>query len=242
MIIMIYGANGLEKNSVFKGIHFVAIFVVGLLCGAWASFAEPAYCSVDYFKRNEIVNPAPGNKIKRLHVFKLGSMTLAGLGVGESTPDNVRTLARTYSVRAGKDQKYCTWYLNTLNPVSMFRFRWIHLPMPSGSPSSKLEQKYLSLLGDEFFERDLNFLDCAKNYKYIALGCNSMKHRGPTAFAMLLAFSGCSPDSATEIANHFWGENTIQFETRRGIARAAYDYGQANPTESHELQSIFEGN
>jgi hypothetical protein len=218
----------------------VQIAVVSFVLGATAPvFAEPEYCSVDHFEKNELAFPVPGKNLKRIHTFKLGKVTLSGLGVGETSTSKVKSLSRIHSRGATKAQKYCTWYFNTLNLPSMLEFRWIHLPRPRGSPSIELEEKYMSRVQDEFFENDLNFLDCAKDHGFIALGCNSMKHRGPTVFAMLLAFSGCRAETATEIANHFWGLNGIEKDTRQSLAQAAYDYGLKNPVPSESLRNLF---
>ena len=63
-----------------------------------------------------------------------------------------------------------------------------------------------------------------------------MKHRGPTAFGMVLAALGCSPEHAAEIVNRLWGLNDIPAENRLAAIRRAYDSGARQPELRARLQ------
>ena len=83
------------------------------------------------------------------------------------------------------------------------------------------------------------FLSCLEESKYLAIGCHGMLHRGPSAFAMILAFSGCSPAHSLEIVNHLWGLNGVKYEVRNAIAEAGYELGEIFGTEPLKFQKAF---
>ena len=202
------------------------------------SQVEPSFCNLNTFKTLEVIYPNSDSP-RRLRVFKVGEVVLAGMGVGTSSPGEVADVAREYSEVRGK-QNYCTWYWNTLNPVSAVRFNWEHLSHPNSGKLKNRVKEYSKNVLPTFFKNKINMVKCAKDFGYVGMGCNSQKHRGPTVFAMLLAFSGCSAQSASEIANEIWGLNGVEPLNRLALVQLAYEYGKQNPNESKELRELFE--
>ena len=84
-----------------------------------------------------------------------------------------------------------------------------------------------------------SFLSCAENRHYLALGCNSMAHRGPTVFGMLLAFSGCTPEHSLEIVNHIWGQNGVSDETRLTLIQEGATHGKTRPESREHFRELF---
>jgi hypothetical protein len=82
-------------------------------------------------------------------------------------------------------------------------------------------------------------VECAVDQGYLAVGCDGMKHRGPSVFAMFLAYSGCEAKNAAKIANKIWGLDTVPENTRLGIAKAGYELGNANPAARKALQTVM---
>jgi hypothetical protein len=196
---------------------------------------EPSYCSISAFKNHEVSYSASG--LKRLHVYELGKVHLAGLGVGTSSYKAIEKMVQSYS-NNNKDQKYCTFYFNQGNIFAAHAFS--HHPVPN--PGNQSVEKTQKIYGDEFAEvmsEPNNFLSCARSGA-IALGCNSQKHRGPTVFGMLLAFSGCEPQHAADIVNDVWGLNGVPAENRLGAIAQAAELASINPEESAELRALFE--
>src|SRR5690349_5611043 len=70
---------------------------------------EPSYCKLENFQRLEISND--GHNLERLHVYKLGQVTLAGLAIGHSEATDVQAMSEHFS-RTTSQEGYCTWYLN----------------------------------------------------------------------------------------------------------------------------------
>ncbi len=71
------------------------------------------------------------------------------------------------------------------------------------------------------------------------MGCDEMKHRGPTAFAMFLSFEGCSPEHSVEIANRLWGENGVSAATRQTVARKGFELGRQRAGIRARLQDLM---
>ncbi|MBK9294428.1 MAG: hypothetical protein IPM57_08275 [Oligoflexia bacterium] len=202
---------------------------------------QPSYCEPSVFLSHEV---KPKTLIElnefgllRLHAFEFGSVRLVGLAVGLSVPNYVKNLALKHSPSTG-DQKYCTWYFNKWNWIAERDFNWHYLPIPLKN-QEKMAKIYEEVL-DKSFDQELpSFISCLQNHKYLALGCNNMQHRGPSVFSMLLAFSGCSPENSTIIANSLWGLNGIKFKTRLAIAQKGYQLGELRPYSRLRLQNIF---
>lgn len=199
--------------------------------------AEPAYCDMQTFLSKEV--KYNGAAPSRLHVFKLGKIYLAGMAVGNSKPSDVKGVSATYSNSTNAD-KFCTWYLNDGNQEAANLFNWRNLPRPSGSDYSGMSAQYMTTLGDQFDEASTNMVSCAVNHGYIGLGCDGMKHRGPTVLPMVLAYSGCSPAKAVAISNKLWGENGISVQMREAIAQKAYDLGVKHPDASKSLREAMQ--
>ena len=85
----------------------------------------------------------------------------------------------------------------------------------------------------------MSFVSCAIDHGYIAMGCDGMKHRGPSVFAMLLAYSGCSAKNAATIANKLWGLNFVKEATREAIAEKAFEMGQRQPQMRAALRNVL---
>jgi hypothetical protein len=219
------------------------ILVAGLFHAAASHSSEPAFCEPTRFAdRYEIKPRLNGEAPSRLRVFSIGGVVLAGMAVGNSDSRSVEGHAARYS-DAGRNEGSCTWYLADSNQESAQRFNHVPLPTPywfagtNGSFARTFDRK----LRDEFSRNDVNFVNCARRHGYIGLGCNAQKHRGPSVFAMLLAYAGCSPESAVEIANSLWGSNGVRVGTRLAIARAGAARAAAEPRSSRELRNLFEG-
>jgi hypothetical protein len=207
--------------------------LIGLLAQVHLQASEPAYCSPASFKSFEIDSPAA--KVERLHAFQMGHVYLAGLAVGNSKVSEVKKMASHYSNASAQD-KYCTWYFNDGNSEAEKTFNWKDLPKPT---SDKVINEWTSKVLPIFHDNAVNFVGCAERQKYIALGCQGQKHRGPTVFGMLLAYSGCSPKNAVAIANSLWGSNGIPTSVREKLAQKAYELGQKFPQNSQRLQQAL---
>jgi hypothetical protein len=140
----------------------------------------------------------------------------------------------------GYPQGYCTWYVNDANPVAAYAFNFHPLPHPTAE-SEKIAEIYITEMASSFHQDKTSFLSCAEQFGYLGLGCDGMMHRGPTLFAMLLSYAGCSPEHSTEIANRIWGENGVPSKTRIAAAKRAAELAEANPRESGRLRKLFEG-
>jgi hypothetical protein len=201
--------------------------------------SEPAYCLPAAFHGRAVrftAEEAAG--LSRLHAYRLGTVLLAGLAVGDSEQSQVRALAQRRGSAAAPEH-YCTWYVNRGNPeaASTFFFRYVPNPSPLGAEAAAAT--YLDELGGWFLDKPDGFLGCAADHGYIALGCDGMMHRGPSVFGMVLAFSGCTPEHALEIVDDIWGLNGVPQGTRLAIIRAAHEHGRANPAQSARLRELF---
>ncbi len=200
---------------------------------------ELPYCNPATFKKKEIKYKG-GRVPDRLHVFQLGAVKLAGLGVGNSDTADVQKMARYYAPTLTAADKFCTFYLNDGDSGAGKAFNWYNIPnKPTGSDYNKRIKEFSAILGNVFDKSTPSFLSCAEKQKFVALGCDGMKHRGPTVFAMLLAYSGCSAANAVTIANGFWGENGITPEMRRRLSGWAIDLAKSHPAESTRLRNLF---
>ncbi len=196
---------------------------------------EPLYCDYDNFKKYEVERP--DNGVERAHVYQLGQLTLVGLAVGDSPVAATQELAAQYGTFA-PEERDCTWYFNDGSDEAAEAFHQQYVPSPVLQFSS-IAKKYRTVLSTSFATDPVSFLSCATKHHYIAMGCDGMRHRGPSVFAMLLAFSGCSAKNATKIANKVWGINFVFPSTRRAIAQVGYDIGEANPAWRQALQQAM---
>lgn len=196
---------------------------------------EPAYCDPEVFRHLEV--PMPSAEASRLHAFRIGAVTLAGMAVGNSRVEAVEDVARELST-AGPDEKYCTWYYNVRNPEAARVFN--HHPVlasPIQMRPAEATETFLQVVAPSFDQGEISVISCVERFGYVALGCDAQQHRGPTAFAMLLAFSGCTPEHAVAIVDGLWGLNGVPLEVRTAVARAGYDLGQQRPESRRRLQA-----
>jgi hypothetical protein len=183
------------------------------------SSTEPSYCDPPDFLSHEVKIPHEiENGLHRPHVFKLGQITFAGFAVGKSKTDSTQRLAHHYA-KGELDSGSGTWYLHHKNEAVRKLFNWT--PIYENPRDLDEEQAYLKFemtLKDQFFPSNNNsgntFLSSLEKSKYLALGCQGMHHRGPSAFAMILAFSGCTPTHSTEIVNSLWGLSGVNCRSR----------------------------
>jgi hypothetical protein len=220
-----------------RALLLVLFYFLGNPFANAANATQPAFCEPSNFKKFEVQYNAK-QKPQNLHVYKIGGLTLAGLAVGHSQVSDVVALAQTFS-SAGASENYCTWYLNDGNKDAQKAFVWNYVPRPTGSNYQDMGSIYLKALGDDFDQNNISFLSCALSHGYIAMGCDGMRHRGPSVFAMLLAYAGCSPEHAAQIATEIWGSNGIKLQMRTELARLAADIGAANPELVQRLQLLM---
>ena len=88
-----------------------------------------------------------------------------------------------------------------------------------------------------------NMLWCMQHFHYVGMGCDSMKHRGPTVFGILLVKSGCTPEQAFNIVHDVWGDNDVA-EQRKLIledAKKRRDTAiqKGDRTQMEQLQAFF---
>lgn len=220
---------------------------VALGLGIWSANAsaalapgEPAFCDPQAFAASQVQVDDRG--LERARLYRLGAVRLLGLAVGQSdverTQETAGKLALADSVAA---ERHCTFYFNDGNREAADAFVWEKLPKPTGTSYARTADEYLRRMGDLFDVRAQNFLSCAEKHRYVALGCDGMKHRGPTVFAMLLAYAGCSPERATAIVKRAWGENGIRREMREALAAAAARLGAAHPAQRARMQALLGG-
>jgi hypothetical protein len=216
-------------------ISILGSLAVFLAASASSYAAEPAYCDVRTFLSKEVRYPS--RDLENHHLYKLGSVHLLGVGVGESEIDSV-IRAATQLGRVTRTQNYCTWYINDENEEAAEIFNWFPVERPDDDIRWSVSH-YRQVLQGVFEKNSINMLDCLTTNHYVALGCNGMKHRGPTLFGMLLAYSGCSPARAAAIVNTVWGLNGVPERSRLAIITDAYNMGTANPVARQELQKLF---
>ncbi|MBF0297397.1 MAG: hypothetical protein HQK51_01680 [Oligoflexia bacterium] len=197
---------------------------------------EPAYCDPLNFHNFEV---DPSKKIERMHLFQLGSVVIGGMAIGKSSTKEMEMIAKNYS-QSVNENNYCTWYVGNDNYSAMKELNHKYIKGIYLISSKLAASKFIKILGGSFFKEKNNFLACAQKHHYIAVGCDQQKHRGPSTFAMILAFSGCTPEHASTIANNVWGLNGLPAKTRIAIARTAYQLGNSNPEEQAKLRSLFQ--
>lgn len=208
------------------------LVVLILLYGSVVS-AEPAYCTLEGLKEREIALKA---KLKRGRAFKLGDTVVAGFGVGQTKIAETKKMSEAYS--KSQNHKWCTFYFNRQNPQAEKNFVHNYVPKPMDELDT---QEYMRKVSPLFYRAPVNFSDCARDHKYIGLGCNGQRHRGPTAFGMLLAFSGCNPETVNRAVNGIWDLNGVNPAIRLDAIKNAYWHGIAHPIESKKLRSSFGG-
>jgi len=222
------------------------------------SAQEPSYCDPGVFDEKEFslgsFEKLTEEGLVRPHAFHLGKVTLVGVGVGNSKVSALEKLARENSQTQSKSAeeklrstKYCTWYLNhpkkSPDPLRESAAKAFNQRDVKISPVELTEDQAVSEFMDVFQntvdEGSVNFLSCAQNEHYIALGCNEMMHRGPTVFGMLLAFSGCTPEHALEITDQEWGLNGVKRKVRLAVIRKAFELGSAHKASRKKLAELF---
>ncbi len=219
------------------------LFIVSAIFVSSAAMAdiEPAYCQPSNFARTE-VNPkmaASGYGILRRHSFRLGKTLFSGMAVGLSLPKSVSELA-TVNSDSKASEGYCTWYVNKYNPIAEVRFNWEYLSMP-GANAQASATEYAQALDRSFDQNPVSFLSCMEKHHYLAIGCNNEQHRGPSVFAMILSFSGCTPEHSVALVNHYWGLNGVPLATRLAIAQKGYEMGARRPASRLKMSALFSG-
>lgn len=218
---------------------------------------EPSYCRLspeEFIKKyqvslKDLEQENPGLKLEdpelvNLKVFKMGDVVITGVGVGKSNAEKLAAFVSKFTDASAKE-KYCTWYLNSLgeeelppgklSPEKVFH----HTPVEHNPKRKKVADeetlREFRALSPIFDSGKTNFLSCAENHKFIAMGCNGMRHRGPSVFAMTLAFSGCK--DAAMLANGIWGLNGVPENVRADITKIGYDLGQT-PEHSESRRKL----
>ena len=198
--------------------------------------AEPAFCAPETFLAHEIAGAGDAG-IERLRAFRLGGVVLAGMAVGDSDAAAVARLAEGHGATAA--DRYCTWYVNRGNHKAELLFRQIYLPNPRHLSPEDAAEAFGDLFGPALGAGPDGLWRCVEERGFLALGCNGQKHRGPTAFGMVLAALGCSPEHAAGIVNRLWGLNDIPAENRLAAIRRAYDIGARQPDQRDRLQRLL---
>lgn len=216
-----------------------ALGLVGIIftfsASAYAE-SEPAYCDVDNFRAQEIEIDSEG--LSREHLYQLGAVKVLGLGILSSKTEVIKRHAMELG-NAGEAEKYCTWYFNKGDDGAGEAFNHRYVGNPMWMSSDKAVREYMGKLSDIFAEDSVSILSCAERHGFFAMGCNSQRHRGPTVFGMMLAYSGCSAESSRKIVNKVWGGNFVRDKVRRKVMQAAHDLGLAQPDRSARLRELF---
>ncbi|MES2854890.1 MAG: hypothetical protein V4692_03450 [Bdellovibrionota bacterium] len=202
----------------------------------FAQAAEPAFCDPTAFKKLEITQKTPG--LVALHMYKVGSLHLAGLAVGNSKTPAVQQLAAMTGRNLSDREKSCTWYMNDGNREAIKAFNQRFVERPTSNIEKSVEE-YERVLQSSFDKDAVNMVSCAEENQYVALGCDGMRHRGPSVFAMVLAFAGCDPTRSVQIANSIWGTNGIPTATRVALAQRAYELGSERSDSRARLQAVM---
>lgn len=254
-----------RTQSLFRMGLAISMLVSGMGGGGsvLAAPSEPAYCDPSAFDERELKLgdglELERSGLNRVHAFKLGKVTLVGVGVGNSKASALKELEQKHSVKSsstlGKsvsnpspENKFCTFYLNhpkgdgndgpRLEASKAFNHKDI-IPNPSQLTEDVAAKEFMAVIEKTFDRESTNFLSCAQEDNYIALGCNGMMHRGPTVFGMVLAFSGCTPEHALEVANQTWGLNGVKRKVRLAVIKKAYELGSARPESRKKLADLF---
>jgi hypothetical protein len=185
---------------------------------------------------------ALAKRLGRLKALQVGSVKLAGLAVGDSPLDAVLQLPGALGVTVAPEDRSCTFLMKKASSAHRKALRWFNLPDPRGRGSRADAQKWFGIVREVFDQGQPSFLSCAEKYGFIALGCAGMRHRGPTVFAMLLAFAGCTPKRATAIAEKHW-QRHVDTSVRQGMVEVAYEHGlKAEHRDSRlRFQRLFNG-
>lgn len=202
---------------------------------------EPAYCNPPAFMA--LRQTYDNKKLDREHLFQLGAVKVMGLAVGDSEVSATQAAAVALSRNGAgvRGDRYCTFYYNDGSSEAEDAFVWEYLSKPTGKNYAKVSAEYMSSIGDLFDTRAQSFLGCAERSGYIAMGCDGMRHRGPSVFGMLLSYSGCSPKRAAVIVNAIWGTNGIEPSMREALNQKAFDLGRSHATQSARLRALFSG-
>jgi hypothetical protein len=215
---------------------WTTVWLVAILVATPAGAAEPAFCSANSFFAKEVDGPSDGAP-KRLHLFKLGQLNLAGMAVGGSSVKNVKALAEDYAEYSSAE-RYCTWYFNKGNSGAAKAFNWYPLPMP-GKDAEATVAKFVEIAGGVFSTNSTNMLNCAESAGYVGFGCDGMMHRGPTMFAMVLSFVGCTPQHSVAIVEKLWGKNGVPTATRIAVAQKGLEMGAADPKARERFLKVM---
>lgn len=212
------------------------LIIFTLLFSVVARAEEPLWCDVDTFEAKYEATRVGLKDIKRLREFQIGKLKLVGLAVGGSSANEVLKLSP-----APADKKFCTWYLNEGNKHAEEIFHHKYLP----GPYMAILEIFRTTKGiaRDYEERLTPFagamIDCAESYGYVAAGCDGQFHRGPSEFAWFLGLSGCTAQSALDIANKVFGTNHVPKRTRKAIAQKGVDLGDREPMLRKRLQKVM---
>jgi hypothetical protein len=214
--------------------------------------AEPAYCrefaeggapditgTLDSRLRDKF-------NTKKTRLFELGKTRILTLPICKSgrTPADLRAIAASAQVGSGQPlaPDACTFNLTEDcedDPRGRPPFSSYSLKKPSkkfnGENGRERREEFFNTILPAFKGQGATFLKCARQ-GFIALGCGGMVHRGPTVVGMLLAYSGCRPESALKATRAYWGDD-VNDETRLTLYKMAYD--SSTPAERVEMQSLF---
>ena len=164
------------------------------------------------------------------------------MAVGDSEISFVDSIAERLA-QVPRSEKSCTWYMNKGNPDAEALFNHAYVPGPfPWTSKEKVADEYLEKIAPHFAENDINIVNCARKYNYVAFGCNGQKHRGPSTFAMFLAVAGCEPKNTAAIAKRIWGSNHVSSEHRTEISQRGRQLALANPAIRANLQAIMLAN
>ena len=217
---------------VIKAFTAVSIFC---LCQAFAiQNVEPAWCKPGHFAKLESLRDAEN----RTHVFKVGELVIAGLPIGNLQIETTVALAEKYSPVDSSD-KYCTWFLGDQGTDRDIFFRAHHIEDNHSLNDPWIKDQYFSQLKSSFGSGPESFLYCAEKKHYIGIGCDQMHNRGPTTFAMLLAFAGCTPKHAWKITFDQWGAWSLFPFVRYQLIQKAYGLGNNRPDDRYRLQQVM---
>lgn len=213
------------------------ILTLALVSANTSFAAEPSYCDPKTFYSKEVKLNLT-KPLERAHLFKFGDVSLMGVAVGNSKIQRLLDFA-TQNTTAADSENYCTWYLNKGDSAAEENFNHFYLQNPKSLKVTTGPALYREILKDQFAKDRPNFLTCLQDHKYLAMGCNGQRHRGPTVFGMLLAFSGCSPTNAATIVNTVWGLNGVKPEVRLAIINEGKKLGDEDPEARLRIQKIF---
>lgn len=222
----------------FTAVLGLFISVSAVTAAAEPRAQEPAYCDLNAFLKSEVAAPI-SQSIQRLHLYRLGNVTVAGMAMGLSKTSEMEALAESFS--AGANVNFCTWYLNKGNTEAEKSFNHHYVDNPNKLTPEQAVTQFMGALQSSFTNGANTFLACAETRGYIAMGCNGQMHRGPSGIGMLLAFSGCTPEHAEAIVDRIWGLNGVQYNVRLSIIQAGFDLGSQNPALRQRLQHAFSG-